>query len=174
MLAELARNYNLSFYEDSRARSLNNEDSLLVVKGKDRQKLIWEQRLETLSIYIPRIIMISIILTMLAGSLVMKATLTETTARVQSAQNELSDAVNVNNFLNNEYNQLMNFAQIEEAAQRLGLQKATSDQIRYIDNLHTENAIIYSYKTPLQELGEKLTSGINSLCDKYGFEPIFN
>jgi hypothetical protein len=118
--------------------------------------------------------MMTLIAVMLAGSLVMKATLTETTAKVQSAQKELTEAINVNDFLKNEYNQLMNFAQVEEAAQRLGLQKATSDQIRYIDNLHTENAIIYSYKTPLQELGEKLTSGINSWCDRNGFAPVFD
>jgi hypothetical protein len=117
--------------------------------------------------------MMTLIAVMLAGSLVMKATLTETTAKVQSAQKELTEAINVNDFLKNEYNQLMNFAQVEEAAQRLGLQKATSDQIRYIDNLHTENAIIYSYKTPLQKLGEKLTSGINSWSDRNGFAPIF-
>lgn len=172
-MAEVARKYDFNFFEDNKVKALPKEEGLHVIKGVDQKKLIWEQRLETLSIMLPRAIMITLALVMLIGSLMMKASFTESVTKVHSAEKELAEMVNVHDYLSNEYNQVMNFAQVEESARALGLQKAMPDQIRYIDNLHTENAIVYTYKSPAQKLAENAKSAVNYACDKLGLSPMF-
>lgn len=171
-MAEVARKYNLSHFEDSKARVLNSND-FYVVKGKSEKKQIWEQRVEILSILVPRILMITLALLTIIGSLMLKATLTETTARVRNAQNELNEAVNINHYLANEYNQAVNFTQVEERAVSLGLQKAAPGQVIFMDTVGEKNAIVYTYKTPLQEFTENIKNTVNDICNRLDLVPIF-
>lgn len=155
--------YDFARFEENRRPEQKNKARLRAVKGGKSK----HSRLHELLANFRAVVAVTLFLALAVGLLQSKASITELTTEIQRTQNQLTTAQSTYNYLNSELNSRTSMANVEEAANRLGLMKLDDSQITYI-RLDT-SSVLTRKESDVKKWTELVYSGLLSLIEKLEF-----